>query len=104
MYSINEKIVLGGLITALFAIGLLSNSVNSRKPDIFARERGFFLIDINKAGMEELKILPYVSERIANEIVRYRQEKGTIKSTDELLAIKGIGHSKIKGIRKYLKP
>jgi len=102
-YSVSQKVVLGLLITVLFALGLASSSGNKPVSGILAQEREFFLIDTNKATAEELRLLPYVSADMAQEIIRYRQEKGTIKDTEELLAIKGIGPTKLKKLKNHLK-
>ncbi|MEW6026131.1 MAG: helix-hairpin-helix domain-containing protein [Planctomycetota bacterium] len=65
--------------------------------------RDFFLIDLNKATKEELRLIPYVSEAMAQEIIRYRTDKGGLRNTDELSEIKGIGPARLKKMRKYLK-
>ena len=103
MYSYSEKVVLGLLITVLFAAGLLFSIGNKTHPEVFSQEHNFFLIDINTASAEELKTIPYMSDSIAQEIIRYRLEKGRINSIDELLSVKGIGPAKMKRMKKYLK-
>jgi competence ComEA-like helix-hairpin-helix protein len=103
MYTYQEKIFLGALLIILSAIGLLSPIEDKTNPTVFSQSRDFFLININTAGAEELKILPYISDRLAREIIKYRLEKGRIGSTDELLNIKGIGPTRIKRIKKYLR-
>lgn len=52
-------------------------------------------IDINKAGYEELKLIPGVGDKLAEKII----EKRNIKKFDsiyELVEIEGIGEEKIK--------
>jgi len=118
MYNYSEKVVLGLVITILFIVGLLFSLGNKPVSQLFAQEREFFLIDLNKATPEELRLLPFVSDSMAEEIIRYRTEKGGFagracpagggspfgfKSIDELSEIKGIGPARLKKMRKYLK-
>ena len=110
-YSVSQKVVLGLLITVLFALGLLFSLGNRPASGIQAQEREFFLIDLNKATPEELRLIPFVSDSMAEEIIRYRTEKGGFagrgpfgfKNIDELSEIKGIGPARLKKMRKYLK-
>ena len=102
-YYISQKIILGLLIIASFIIGLLSTIKRAPAPQIFSQNTAFFLIDINAASTEELKVIPYMSDSIVQEIIRYRTEKGCFKSIDELSEIKGIGPAKLKRMKKYLK-
>lgn len=60
-------------------------------------------IDINRATVEELEKLPGVGPKIAQNIIKYREENGPFKSLEELLKIKGIGPKKLKLLKKYLK-
>ena len=102
---------MGLVITILFIVGLLFGLGNRPVSGILTQERGFFLIDLNKATPEELRLLPFVSDSMAEEIIRYRTEKGGFagrgpfgfKSIDELSEIKGIGPARLKKMRKYLR-
>jgi competence protein ComEA len=102
-YTYPEKIILGVLVLILFIIGLLPIIKSAPAPHIFSQNTDFFLIDINAASVEELKVIPYMSNSIIQEIIRYRLSKGRINSTDELLSVKGIGPAKLKRMRKYLR-
>ena len=102
-YTISQQVVLGLLIATLATIGLLSTIKGVNTPRIFSQNPDFFLVNINTATAEELRVIPYISDSIAQEIIRYRQEKGHIKDIDELLNVKGIGPAKLKRMKKYLK-
>jgi len=56
------------------------------------------LIDLNTAGIDELKTLPGIGEVLAQRIVNYRSEHGPFKSLDELTNVSGIGKSVIERI------
>lgn len=59
-------------------------------------------IDINNASIKELSQFPYFRYALAKEIVVYRSMKGGIKSTHDLLKIKGFPVEKVYIIEKYL--
>ena len=48
-------------------------------------------VDLNTASIPLLSYISGVSERIATDIVKYRDEHGNITTRDELTSIKGIG-------------
>lgn len=104
IYTIPEKIILFILIILLFcvsAVVIFSNA--SKTPLLFSKERNFFLININSASLEELRLIPYISRNIAQKIIKYRQEKGSIHDVNELLILKDIGPATLKRLKDYLK-
>lgn len=56
-------------------------------------------IDINAATAEELQELMGIGPVLAQAIVDYRAEHGPFASVDELLAVSGIGETKLDNIR-----
>ena len=59
-------------------------------------------ININTAGATELQQVPGIGPSTAQKILDTRKSYGAFKSVDELLAIKGIGTTKLEKMRKYL--
>ncbi len=59
-------------------------------------------VDINKACLEELIIIPSIGEKTAQRILKYRENKGIFKNPEELLAVKGIGEKKLEIIRRHI--
>lgn len=59
-------------------------------------------ININKAGKEELMMLPGIGVKTAEKIIEYRDAKGKFKRVDELLEVKGIGGKKLEKIKKII--
>ncbi|MEA4812943.1 MAG: ComEA family DNA-binding protein [Anaerolineaceae bacterium] len=51
------------------------------------------LLDINSAGLEQLKSLPQIGELKAQAILTYRNEHGPFKKVEELMEVPGIGES-----------
>lgn len=59
-------------------------------------------ININKASLEELSMLPGIGVKTAEKILAYRKASGGFNNINELLEIKGIGDSKFNKIKKYI--
>src|SRR4051812_44150099 len=53
-------------------------------------------VSINSAGVEELCRLPGVGRRAAERIVRYRDSAGTFDSFDDLCAVEGFTHDRVR--------
>lgn len=60
------------------------------------------IININKAGVQELEGLPGIGNSIARSIVEYRNENGAFKSKEDIQNVTGIGEQKYKKIQKYI--
>jgi competence protein ComEA len=61
------------------------------------------IIDLNNATAEQLDSLPGIGPATAQAIVQYRTEHGRFRSVDGLLAVRGIGPSKLAAIRARLR-
>jgi len=59
-------------------------------------------IEINKAGLEALKLLPGIGPVIAERILTRRKNEGPFERVEELLSVKGIGVKKLKKIEKFI--
>lgn len=60
-------------------------------------------ININKAGTEELQILPGIGPAYAERIVEWREENGRFERIGQLLEIRGIGPRRLEAIRPLVK-
>lgn len=58
-----------------------------------------FPIDINKASVQELTLLPGIGEKTARRIVEKRAELKGFRSVEELTEVKWIGKAKLGKIR-----
>jgi competence protein ComEA len=84
------------------------------EPDVTAEERSAIIeylsanfkpggkIYINKIAAKDLQTLLDISSKDAEAIVRYREENGPIKTTDDLKKIPGLDYSKIESKRDRL--
>lgn len=58
-------------------------------------------IDLNRALMAELELLPGVGQNLARRIIEAREAAGGFRSLDELLDVPGIGPATLEGLRQY---
>ncbi len=58
-----------------------------------------FPIDLNKASVQELTLLPGIGEKTARRIVEKRAELKGFSSVEELMEVKWIGKAKLEKIR-----
>lgn len=58
-----------------------------------------FPIDLNKATLQELTLLPGIGEKTAQRIIEKRVELNGFRSVDDLMAVKWIGKAKLEKIR-----
>ncbi len=60
------------------------------------------IVDLNLATQAELNLLPGVGEKLANDILKYREEIGEFTSVDELMNIRGIKQGRLLTLRKHI--
>jgi len=70
-------------------------SADSRLP-------GELVVDLNDATLAELNLLPGVGEKLASDILKYRDEIGSFHSVDELMNIRGIKEGRLLSLKKYV--
>lgn len=59
-------------------------------------------LNINTADQEDLEALPGVGEKIAQEIIFYREENGLFQTTDEIVKVSGIGIKKLDQMKGFI--
>ena len=57
------------------------------------------LVDINRATEERLATLRGIGPTLARRIVEYRRQHGPFRNVEGLIQVRGIGASKLKGLR-----
>ena len=59
-------------------------------------------ININKATVEDLMIIPGIGEKTATRIIEYRHTHGKIRNLKELDSIQGIGPKTLELLEDYI--
>ncbi|MCL6275267.1 helix-hairpin-helix domain-containing protein [Muricauda sp. 2012CJ35-5] len=59
-------------------------------------------LNINTASAQELASLVYIKKSLANQMVKYREEKGPYQSIEDLFNLNGFPINKIERIKLYL--
>lgn len=103
-----------GMLLALFVHVVLSACCSKPESVYFTAEKLYEYdktvqytlpdgwISINEAEAEDLLMLPGIGETIAGNILMERQLNGPFYYPEDLLAVKGIGTSKLGQIRNYI--
>jgi competence ComEA-like helix-hairpin-helix protein len=60
-------------------------------------------ININTARKDELQRIPYVGERLADEIIEYREKHGQFRKTEHLMLLNGISDGRFREIRHLVR-
>lgn len=84
------------------AYGEITDTLILKKVKVKKMEPGQW-VNINKADEKSLQSIPYVSEKMAKDIIMYREKIGLFTSHDELLKIKGISEKKLEKMKPYIK-
>ena len=70
-------------------------------PDSSQAAGGYRRIDLNRAGMQELVLLPGIGPKKAEALLRWRAEHGRFATLEDLLEVKGIGESTLERLKPY---
>ena len=67
-----------------------------------AAEQAEGVVNINTATAAQLQLLPRIGPALSSRIIEFREANGPFKSTDELVAVRGIGERSIEPLKPYL--
>ena len=59
-------------------------------------------VDINTAGIDELKSLPGIGEKTAEKIINKRNELGEFNALEDLMLVPGIGNKTFEKLLSYI--
>jgi competence protein ComEA len=60
-------------------------------------------LDLNRAGLGDLLLLPGVGPKLAQRIVDERARRSGFRTVDELAAVKGVGPKKLEQLRRLVR-
>jgi hypothetical protein len=83
---------------------LLADQVEPRRTSVSASMHALYFepVPVNRADRELLITVPGIGPRLADQIIKLRQEKKRIYAPDELLALHGVGRRRLQQISRYL--
>ena len=85
------------------ASGPMNVSETGESGPVNVLESGDRVVAINTAPPAELQKLPGIGPVLAERIVAYRNQSGTIATVEQLLEVKGIGPAKLDRLRPFVK-
>lgn len=60
------------------------------------------MVNLNRAGVQELTQLPGIGEELAARIVEYRAANGPFQSLEELVNVPGIGEGRLAAVHEQV--
>ena len=85
-------------MTALIACGVDRTSPRDARLEIAADA-----ININTSGVNELRRIPNIGEKLALKIVEFREKHGPFRRPENLLLINGISDRRFREIRHLVR-
>ena len=81
----------------LDVVGRTPNTTQSQ-----TAQKSRYAVRINEATVEELMGVKYITQSMAEEIVRYRTQNGRFYAESELLNVSGIGEKMLEQLLPYI--
>lgn len=97
--------ILGAFLIATFLTGGLTLAVATKAygaPKAESQVNAPVMININKAGVEDLDKIRGIGPAMAQRIVDFRTQNGAFKSVDDLVQVRGIGGAKLQQIKAQI--
>lgn len=60
-------------------------------------------VNINTATAKELEKIPYIGEKLAQDIIEHREIHGPFRKPEHLMLIRGISDKRFRGIRGLIR-
>ncbi len=87
------------IVVWTFGVAFFSGRENTSEQDL----PGELIVDLNDATEAELNLLPGVGEKLASDILKYRDDVGGFRSVEELMNIRGIKQGRLLSLMKYVR-
>jgi len=81
---------------------ILTDKIKIESLDASARINFFLPINVNRASIDDLSLIPGVGRKTAESIVCFRDKNNGINDLHELVNIKGIGEKRLNRLLLYL--
>jgi len=96
----------GSLIIIAFALSIFGCNIAENTERVDPTTPAFSLtetININTANRDELRRIPFIGERLAEEIIRHRETYGPFRRPEHLMLLKGISDDRFRQIRHLVR-
>ena len=99
MLMICAVVILGNIFFSFpdYYVSVPQTTVTARQTDVSR-----YAVNINEADKFELLGVEGITERMADEIIKYREEVGRFEDVSEIRIIEGIGKVTYERIRPYI--
>lgn len=84
---------------SLFNLERLHAAPNSDKAQ---QAQAMTVVNVNKAGAEELQTIRGIGPKLAERIITYRAEQGLFKQVEDLVNVRGISQAKLEKMRSQI--
>ena len=93
-----------GRFTKRGTLSVESSQISTTDPDSNSTSDALSTgkINVNKADVDELTLLPGIGETLAQRIVAYRTMNGDFQAIEDLMNVEGIGEVKFSQISNYI--
>lgn len=98
--SENYNRLLSGDTIIIDSSGVLADSLENTKRKEFEK---VLSVNINTADRIELAKLPGIGDKMASEIISYRDKKGNFVRIEDIMKIKGIKKSKFEKLKDHIR-
>ncbi len=96
-----ENRSLDSILAAVFTEEKIENfDLEKRSTEKKALRKGS--VNINKADVEELSLLPGIGEKTAERIIEYRNRYGSFRKIEEIMNVPRIGSKTFEKIKEYI--
>jgi competence ComEA-like helix-hairpin-helix protein len=92
-------------ITVIIVAVVLFSACTAEQPSgpVFQIEPSADAININTSGVDELRRIPNIGEKLALKIVEFREKHGPFRRPEHLLLINGISDRRFREIRHLVR-
>lgn len=87
------------IVVWTFGVAFFGSRENTSEQDLPDE----LIVDLNDATEAELNLLPGVGEKLASDILKYRDNVGGFRSVEELMNIRGIKEGRLLSLKKYIR-
>ena len=104
-----QKLLAGLVLISLIGIGVWSWRHSARVNETIdidhrAQRAAAFQIDLNQATWQDICNLPDIGDRLAHDIVAYRDTNGGFPNNEAIQSVSGVGPHKYQQIAPFLLP